>query len=144
MPTEPPLTLLIGEYYRLARMRELLAERAKRHTSIELSTITEVDALLEDAMSCDCCGRAGTDANPIGRVEAFGIETFAHAQGCPDVIACVNCDKPAEARCPGCQEHFCPKCLPMCGGEPGLCAWCLEEMEEPNADINTDLRGEAA
>jgi hypothetical protein len=43
MPKE--LALLIGEYYRLVRCRELLAERQRQasFTTTELSTITEVE-----------------------------------------------------------------------------------------------------
>lgn len=34
-------------------------------------------------MTCDLCDQSGTESNPVGRVEAFGIETFVHAEGCP-------------------------------------------------------------
>src|SRR5215472_11877430 len=99
MPTEPPLTLLIGEYYRLAHRRELLAERAKRHTTIELSTITEVDALLEDAM-CLC---GATDCRICGPMQGYhpcehnhmpDLCPYKDCPNCADFIGCVACDDP--------------------------------------------------
>ena len=98
--------------------------------------------------ACDCgatdCRSCGPKQgyNPCEHNHMPGLCPYKDCPNCPDFIGCISCDKSAEARCHGCGEHLCAKCLPMCGGEPGLCACCLKEMKEPNADVNTDLRGE--
>ena len=116
------LALLIGEYYRLARLRELLAERRRQasFTTIELSTITEVDALSEEDMSIYACDCGATDCRSCGPLQCYhpcehskmpGNCRHSDCPNCDDFVGCVACDDPAQLRCTECGDHYCNGCF---------------------------------
>jgi hypothetical protein len=117
MATEVPPALLISEYYRLARRREL-----KRSTDIELSTWDQAEAVFaqkEDAM-CFC---GATDCRTCGPLQGYHPCEHNHmpdhcpyrdCENCADYeppILCVECDDPGPIRSYECGESFCQQCF---------------------------------
>jgi hypothetical protein len=147
MPTEIPLADLIQTYYRRARLRQWLESRLRpRHTDIELSTLSQVDRVLEEKpMHCaNClrnCSAVRTVVDVRGKIDDrrgyYSEDVWGEASDCceAEILSgpgptCVACDNPAQARCPECGEWLCATCLPVCGGGPTACKWCLEEQEQ--------------